>query len=104
MMTAQELLTSLDQRPNEVAALTKLWQVNLSECPPERQFQLWLELHDFDTAVHGVREAIRKFHKLDGQMDLDRLIRFASGVMNTRKSHMAAHPCGRGEKSSIENN
>jgi hypothetical protein len=90
-MNAQELLTSLDQRSNEVAALTKLWQVNLSECPPERQFKIWLELHTFETAVHGVREAAKKFSKLNGAMDLDRLVRFASGVMNARKSRMAAH-------------
>ena len=88
-MNAQELLTSLDQRPNEVAALTRLWQMHLPQCP-ESQFKVWLQLHSFDTAHYGIGEAIKKFNKLSGAMDLGRLIRFASGVMNSRKTRMAA--------------
>ena len=62
--------------------LVALWERLLPlPAPPERQFNLWLEMHPAHVVRHGVIETAKKFTRL-GAMSEDHAIRFASKCMN----------------------
>jgi hypothetical protein len=50
--------------------------------PADRQWALWLVLHDREIVRKGIGQLAAKYRKLGGQMDSDYMIRFASSVMN----------------------
>ena len=64
--------------------LKNFWTVLFPEvpAPADRQFSLWLALHDPATVKTGIAQLAAKHSKVGGQMENDYMIRFASSVMN----------------------
>ena len=89
-MTPAELKAQLQARHEECAALKELWLSLMPDlCPDERQFFLWLGLHNFERMVHSVNRTASKHAKLHG-MTLEHAVRFCSKVANTRKTEQEA--------------
>ena len=89
-MTPEELFVHLDQQAKEIIVIDELWRSLLPMVPcAEFQFRTWLDLHTFDVCVYGIRAVARKFHSVDGAMDDDHVIRFASKCMNVRQARLA---------------
>jgi hypothetical protein len=86
-MTPSELTKQLQARHEEQAALKQLWASLLANCvPEEKQFLVWLSLHNFDRMVSAIQRTAAKSLKLGGAMDTDHAVRFCSKVANTKKS------------------
>jgi hypothetical protein len=84
-MTESEL--KLERKQEECASLMELWRQCIDGfCPHTRQFMLWLHLHTFAHAIHGVEVTAKKYASLNRNMTPEFLVRFASKVMNTAKS------------------
>lgn len=65
-------------------ALHELWALLLPEvtAPADRQLTLWLMLHDAATVRAGLVQMAAKYRQLNGDMEADYRVRFASSVMN----------------------
>ena len=50
--------------------------------PGENQFALWLIMHRSEVVREGIVQLATKYRKLQGAMDVDYMVRFASAVMN----------------------
>jgi hypothetical protein len=85
-VNATELNAQIDQRNAEATALVKLWKSLLPVECSEFQFHIWLDRHNFANVVRGIRETAKKFQKLNGQMDLEYCVRFASKCMNSHRT------------------
>ena len=85
-MNAETLSVEIDRRTSEVTTLRKFWNSLIpTDCPDEYQFNIWLDLHTFDSVVYGVRETARKYRTL-GSMTAQHMVRFASKCMNSHVS------------------
>jgi hypothetical protein len=71
------------KRMDNVPDLQKAWEL-IFNCgaPDDAQFSLWLIKHDLSIVRKAIGVTAMKFKKLNGQMDREYLIRFASAVMN----------------------
>lgn len=69
---------------SEITQIKDVWIVLFPEvpAPADRQWALWLVLHDPDVVRRGIVQLAAKFRKLRGGMDIDYMVRFASSVMN----------------------
>lgn len=70
-------------------SLMELWRSLIPNfCPSEFQFNLWLQIHDFNAGIigWGIKELAFKFHRRRGHMDGDYMVRFVSSVINRKKS------------------
>jgi hypothetical protein len=87
MLTAEQLTQEMAKRTGDVNALTALWRSVIdTHCVSEQQLSVWLDLHPFHRVVFGIRETGRKFLRMNRQMTPDHAVKFASAVMNTRKT------------------
>jgi hypothetical protein len=50
--------------------------------PAPRQFEVWLDRHDYTTVLHAITQTAKKAMKLDGTMTAEHMVRFCSKVMN----------------------
>jgi hypothetical protein len=67
--------------------LAELWKSLVpSRCPTDYQFNLWLQLHDMDVDLiaWGIKELACKYHRRNGQMDQEYMVKFVSSVVNRR--------------------
>jgi hypothetical protein len=63
--------------------LREAWTALFPEpCPDDGQWSLWLLLHDPDTVKQGIAQLAAKYRKVNGQMDRQYMVKFASSVMN----------------------
>ena len=62
------------------------------ETPADRQFALWLMLHEHKTVQDAFAQLAAKYAKVGGNMDADYRVKFASAVMNrlAREKQMKA--------------
>jgi hypothetical protein len=69
---------------NELAQAKEIWMALLPRAPlpADDQWLLWLFRHGVNTVSEAVGQLAEKHHKLNGAMDADYQIRFASSVMN----------------------
>lgn len=83
-MNANTLNKKIERRVEEVAALKRLWTSVMPdiELPNDRQFSIWLVMHDLVTIQHGIEATFRKNQK-SGLENADHALRFASKCMNT---------------------
>jgi hypothetical protein len=90
-MTPLELKNQVQQRHEECAALKELWLSLMPEfCPDEKQFAVWLSLHQLERVVYSAKRTASKFARLNGAMTLEHAVRFCSKVANTRKTEQEA--------------
>lgn len=68
----------------DVTGAKHTWRVLFPELelPADRQFALWLMLHDVKTVQSAFAQLAAKFEKLNGNMDADYRVKFASAIMN----------------------
>lgn len=68
----------------EIAEMKNTWALLFPKVPTpaDDQWAFWLLLHDSTTVQGGVMQLAAKYRKLDGHMDADYMVRFASSVMN----------------------
>lgn len=86
-MTAEELTQEMAKRTGDVNALTALWRsVIETHYPTEQQFSVWLDLHPLHRVAFGVKETGRKFLRMGKNMTADHTVKFASAVMNAKKT------------------
>jgi len=75
----------------EAIEIKKVWTTLLPEIavPADRQWALWLVLHDPEIVRKGIAQLAAKYRKVQGAMDADYMVRFASSVMNrlSNESH-----------------
>ena len=101
MTTPQQLLQRLQNQPDEIKALSLLWDSLLPEedRPDDTQFSLWLSRHDFSVVVKGIQKTGEKFQQLLSRqrrrMDQDFMLRYASGVMKHTTEETFARPQNR---------
>jgi hypothetical protein len=87
MMTAEQLTWDMAKRTGDVGALKALWNSTVEmHCPSEQQICVWLDLHPLHRVAFGIRETGRKFLRMNKQMTPEHLVKFASAVMNSRKT------------------
>jgi hypothetical protein len=69
---------------SEITEIKNVWTVLIPEvpAPTDRQWSLWVILHDPEIVRKGIGQLAAKYRKLGGQMDTDYMVRFASSVMN----------------------
>lgn len=68
--------------------LKEVWRLlfpNIA-APADHQWALWLLLHDLQIVKDSIAELAKKYRTLNGQMDADYMVRFASSVMNRKQS------------------
>jgi len=84
---AADLLLEIQRKAEELKALKMLWDTVLpaEQRPDDKQFNIWLNRYTFPMIVRGIQRCGEKFQVLrDRQnkiMDLDYMLRYASGVM-----------------------
>jgi hypothetical protein len=88
MLTADELIKRTEQRAAEIGALKLFWRSLLPEIrlPNDLQFNLWLQLHNLETARYGLERAARKHLRDRFDENGVHAIRYASKVMNGTKT------------------
>lgn len=67
-----------------VPELKGFWTMFFTDCevPDDSQWALWTFLHDLDTVREGISQLATKHRKLQGKMDAQYMVKFASAVMN----------------------
>jgi hypothetical protein len=87
MNPVQELTQQMERRRAAITALTQLWEIAVNgQCPEQRQFSLWLDIHKFEHLASAIRETGRKQSKRHGAMDAQYLVKFCSKVANDAKA------------------
>jgi len=72
--------------------LASLWaDVVPVPVPTPQQFQLWLRMHSPRVVREALLETAKKVISTPGEWELDRAVRFASGVMNARERTTNIH-------------
>jgi hypothetical protein len=67
------------------------------EVPADSQWALWFLLHDPSIVREGIAQPATKRRKLNGKMDADYMVKFASAVMNRLTRANAASVSTKGE-------
>jgi hypothetical protein len=87
-------MNELKNELNELNELKSLWSRFFDVVLPDEQFKLWLTLHTYGTARHGILKAAQKNLAMNLTMTGEHLVRFASKVMNTSTSQKQAGQAG----------
>jgi len=71
------------KRMDSASELQKAWELMFNcPAPDNAQFSLWFVKHDLPVIRQAIGATAMKFKRLEGRMDRDYLIKFASSVMN----------------------
>ena len=86
-MTPADVRAQLQQRTEECVVLKQLWQSVIPEfCPDDRQFGVWLGLHNFERMVNAVKSTGAKCARLSGAMTPEHSVKFCSRVANVLRT------------------
>jgi hypothetical protein len=68
----------------EFQRLKQLWADKFPSVtlPGDKQWEMWLRLHDFEIVKYGLKRTGKKFVQLNTEMSYEYILRFASKVMN----------------------
>ena|SRR5229473_563018 len=67
-----------------ITDLISLWQRVLGNPPAQEQFEIWAEMHSFETMHRAILKTGIKNQKMGGRMSQDHRERFASKVMDSK--------------------
>jgi hypothetical protein len=79
----------------DLAKFKDLWESTLGTAPAREQFAIWAALHSQVVIRQGILKTAMRNQSMNGAMDSDHRLRYASRVMLTLTAQAAEHAANR---------
>jgi len=83
-MNGLDVELRIEERTEKATIMQRYWQSAMptAESPMADQFYFWSRQHELDCMLFAIDKTARKRLALNGRMDVDHMVRYASKVAN----------------------